>query len=60
MKKTSKLIFSPQLAKYLLQCGFRVVDLKENYNSPGNVVFVFVNDGGLEEQITIWLEDRGF
>lgn len=58
MKKATKLIFSPQLAKYLVQCGFRVVDLKQNYNRPNDIVFVFSYDNGLEEQITIWLEDK--
>lgn len=58
MKKTSKLIFSPQLAKYLLQCGFRVIDIKNNYNNPGDVVFVFAYDRGLDEQVAIWLEDK--
>lgn len=53
MKKTSKLIFSPQLAKYLLQCGFRVIDIKNNYNNPGDVVFVFAYDRGLDEQVAI-------
>ena len=58
MKRTAKLIFSPQLAKYLIQCGYRVIDLKNNHNNPGDIVFVFAYDEGLEEEITIWLEDR--
>jgi hypothetical protein len=53
MKKTSKLIFSPQLAKYLIQCGFRVIDLKSNHNNSGEVVFVFAYENGLDEQMTI-------
>lgn len=58
MKKTSKLIFSPQLAKYLIQCGFRVIDLKSNHNNSGEVVFVFAYENGLDEQMTIWFTEK--
>lgn len=58
MKKTSKLIFSPQLANYLLQCGFVVIELKPKHGAENETVFVFRYDPGLEEQITVWLEER--
>lgn len=58
MTKTSKLIFSPQLAQYLLQCGYRIVELKPKRDNPRDTVFVFEYSKGLEEQIGVWLEDR--
>lgn len=57
-EKNSKCIFSPQLAQYLLQCGFRIIDLKPKRNSSRETVFVFEYSKGLEEQIVIWLEEK--
>ena len=59
MKKKSKLIFSPQLAQYLLQCGFTIIELKAKKDAPRETVFVFSYEKGMDEQISIWLEDRG-
>ena len=36
-----KLIFSPQLAKYLIRHKHIVWDIKENKNKPNEIVFVF-------------------
>jgi len=56
--KTSKCIFSPQLAQYLLQCGYRIVDLKPKRDAVRETVFVFEYAPGLEEQVGIWLEEK--
>lgn len=58
MKKTSKLIFSPQLAQYLLQCGFHIIELKPKRDAPRETVFVFSYEKGMEEQIGIWLDEK--
>ena len=39
-----KLIFSPQLAKYLIRHKHIVWDIKENKNNPNEIVFVFKVD----------------
>lgn len=57
--KKYKLIFSPQLAQYLLQCGYRIVELKPKRQAPNETVFVFENSKGMSEQIGVWLEDKG-
>lgn len=54
----TKCVFSPQLAQYLVQCGYRIVGLKANYNIPGQTVFVFAIGPGFYEQWRIWLEDK--
>lgn len=56
--KTSKCIFSPQLAQYLLQCGYKIIDLKSKRDAPRETVFVFAYDRGMEEQIGIWLDEK--
>ena len=58
MSKTSKCIFSPQLAQYLLQCGFTIIDLKPKKNAPKETVFVFAYTKGFDEQIRIWVEEK--
>ena len=40
-----KLIFSPQLAKYLIRHKHIVWDIKENKNKPNEIVFVFKVNG---------------
>lgn len=53
MNKTSKCIFSPQLAQYLVQCGFKIIDLKPKKNAPRETVFVFEYTKGFDEQVGI-------
>ena len=56
--KSSKCIFSPQLAQYLLQCGFKIIDLKPKRDFPKETVFVFEYVKGFDEQVGVWLEER--
>lgn len=58
MNKTSKCIFSPQLAQYLVQCGFKIIDLKPKKNAPRETVFVFEYTKGFDEQVGIWLDEK--
>ena len=53
-KPENKLIFSPQLARYLLRHDFRIVDLKEKNDDSGDVVFVFLVEEGFYECIDSW------
>ena len=54
----SKLIFSPQLAQYLLHCGYTIIELKPKRGAPNETVFVFRRDKGLEAQIALWLNEE--
>ena len=54
----TKLIFSPQLAQWLLHEGFSIVELKPKRNSPKETVFVFEEEDGFYEAITIWTEAK--
>ena len=48
----TKIIFSPQLAKFLLKKGdFKIIDLKENRNTEGDVIFVFESRNSFEDAI---------
>jgi hypothetical protein len=58
--KRDKVIFSPQLAQYLLHCGFTIIDLKRKKGTANETVFVFKYQEGLEEQIATWLEDEAY
>jgi len=49
-----KLIFSPQLAKYLLSKGFFIVDLKQKKENELETIFVFKKDVNLLDAINIW------
>lgn len=51
MKKTSKCIFSPQLANYLLSCGYQIINLKPKRDNAAETVFVFRLESGLLESI---------
>ena len=54
MEYNTKLIFSPQLAKYLILRGFQIVDLKQKKESPKETIFVFKNEDGLINAIVDW------
>lgn len=41
MKRDGKLIFSPQVAKFLLHRGCKIIDLKPNKNDRKQSVFIF-------------------
>lgn len=56
MKKDAKVIFSPQLANYLLNCGYTIIKLKPKHGSPDESVFVFRLDDGLLDAIEDWME----
>lgn len=53
-----KVIFSPQLAQYLLHCGYTIIDLKRKKGTENETVFVFKWEKGLEDQIATWLADE--
>ena len=57
MKNRTKLIFSPQLARRLLQSGFKIVDIKPSKNGDGQTVFVFEIESGFGKVIQEWLEE---
>ena len=47
--KNTKLIFSPQLAKFLLQTGeFKIIDLKPKRDHAEEIVFVFESEHDFE------------
>jgi predicted CoA-binding protein len=55
MKKDAKVIFSPQLANYLLMNGYTIIKLKPKHNKPDETVFVFRLDEGLYDAIEAWM-----
>lgn len=55
MKKDAKVIFSPQLANYLLAAGFTIIKLKPKHDSPSETVFVFKLEDGLYDAIEAWM-----
>lgn len=55
MTKDAKLIFSPQLANYLLACGFTIIKLKPKRTNENETVFVFKLDEGLYDCIEDWM-----
>lgn len=57
MSKT-KLIFSPQLAQWLLQNGYIIVDLKPKRGAEKETVFVFEVLPGFNACIQAWLGER--
>ena len=52
----TKLIFSPQLAQWLLNNDFTIVDIKPKRNYPNETVFVFEVKEGFQESIQEWLD----
>ena len=58
MKKDAKVIFSPQLANYLLMKGFTIIKLKPKHDNPSETVFVFRLDDGLYEMIEEWMNQE--
>ena len=54
----TKLIFSPQLAQFLLHSGLKVVELKPKRNSINETVFVFQHDERLNNLIEEWVNRK--
>ena len=52
----TKLIFSPQLAQWLLNNHFTIVDIKPKREYPNETVFVFEVKEGFQESIEEWLD----
>lgn len=50
----SKLIFSPQLANFLLKKGYQIIKLKPKRNCPNESVFVFEIDEYFPYAIDEW------
>lgn len=50
----TKLIFSPQLAQWLLHNGYRVVELKPKRESDNETIFVFEVTSGFGACIAAW------
>ena len=55
MKKDAKIIFSPQLANFLLQRGYMIIKLKPKKTNPDESVFVFKLEDGLYDCIEAWM-----
>ena len=58
MTKDAKIIFSPQLANYLLACGFSIIKLKPKRDKENEAVFVFRLEDGLYDSIENWMEQN--
>jgi predicted CoA-binding protein len=55
MKKDAKVIFSPQLANYLLANGYTIIKLKPKHDNILETVFVFRLEDGLYKCIEDWM-----
>lgn len=51
MNVKGKLIFSPRIARALIQRGFHVIDIKPRKENPGQTIFVFAESDLLFEAI---------
>lgn len=56
----TKLIFSPQLAQWLLSNDFRIVDLKPKRGFKNETVFVFAVTAGFYPCIQAWLNEKEY
>ena len=54
MEKDAKVIFSPQLANYLLKRGYKIIKLKPKHNTPDQTVYVFEIAPGFFETVNEW------
>ena len=57
MKKDAKVIFSPQLANFLLSRGYTIIKLKPKHGHPDETVYVFRLEEGLLDSIEDWMEE---
>lgn len=58
MKKDAKVIFSPQLANFLLARGYTIIKLKPKHDYPDETVYVFRLEDGLLESIEDWMDSN--
>lgn len=54
MTQDAKVIFSPQLANYLLKKGYTIIKLKPKHEHPDETVYVFRMDDDLLNAIEEW------
>jgi hypothetical protein len=54
----TKLILSPQIARYLLKRGFPIKDIKPDKKDENKTVFIFKYDDGLFKAIQDYKEER--
>lgn len=58
MKKDAKVIFSPQLANFLLMHGYTIIKLKPKHDYPDETVYVFRLEEGLLTAIEEWMANN--
>ena len=56
----TKLIFSPQLAQYLLHNGYTIIELKRKRDNERETVFVFAVEEGFEQCVRAWLGEKDY
>lgn len=54
----TKLIFSPQLAQWLLHNGYTIVELKPKRDYERETVFVFKVEPGFDSCIETWIGEK--
>jgi hypothetical protein len=54
----TKVIFSPQLAQWLIHKNYNIVDIKPKRGYPNETVFVFKVEGNFENEVAAWLEAK--
>lgn len=54
----TKLIFSPQLAQWLLNHNYTIVDIKPKREYPNETVFVFKIDENFDSCVKEWLNNK--
>ena len=54
----TKLIFSPQLAQYLLHNGLAVIELKPKRGAINKTVFVFKYEEQMDKLIKEWMNQK--
>ena len=58
MIKDGKLVFSPKVAKWLINRGHKIIDLKPLRQDRSKTVFIFEYEIGLEEAIRNYKETK--
>lgn len=56
----TKLIFSPQLAQWLLHSGYTIVELKPKRDCENETVFFFKEEEGFYDAMTRWSEEKEY
>ena len=60
MTMKTKLIFSPQLAQWLLHNGYSIVELKPKRGAERETVFVFEVASGFDTCVETWLGEKEY